>query len=192
VASRVFVSGARRNGLSGNDIVSQLEQLRPVAMLHDEGKVGIEVAILKKPGKLEPDKSKVVERHSRIGAATLLGVRTAMDPAIRGVTPYHHALGRHGLPEPRRDRRHDARARPGHRRGAGADGRGDPALGAPRRARGHVRRADVAPSLQGGVDARGGPRGARAERRHALGPELDALFLADFGECVRLHAMVQD
>ncbi|MEY4171211.1 MAG: hypothetical protein RLZ94_2284, partial [Actinomycetota bacterium] len=57
-------------------------------MLHDVGKVGIDDAILKAPGRLTADQRTIMEQHTRIGAATLLGVRTAMDPAIRDVTLY--------------------------------------------------------------------------------------------------------
>jgi putative two-component system response regulator len=38
-------------------------------MLHDVGKVGIDDAILKAPGKLTPEQRKIMEQHTRIGAA---------------------------------------------------------------------------------------------------------------------------
>jgi HD-GYP domain-containing protein (c-di-GMP phosphodiesterase class II) len=91
VAVRLFVAWAQKRGMSEESIFKQLDHLRPAAMLHDVGKVGIEDAILKKPGKLEPEERARMERHSRIGAETLLGVKTAMDETIREVTLYHHA-----------------------------------------------------------------------------------------------------
>ena len=193
VASRLFVSWARRNGLSENDIVSQLDQLRPAAMLHDVGKVGIEDAILKKPGKLEPEERKVMERHSRIGAATLLGVRTAMDPAIRDVTLYHHA-------------RWDGTGYPNHAeivdtmRELGLDTAAVPepkGAAIPLSAR-LVALADVFDALMSrrAYKEAWTPAEVRAELERSAGthfdPELVALFLADFDEYVRLHAMIQD
>jgi HD-GYP domain-containing protein (c-di-GMP phosphodiesterase class II) len=193
VASRLFVAWARRNGLSENDIVSQLDQLRPAAMLHDVGKVGIEDAILKKPGKLEPEERKVMERHSRIGAATLLGVRTAMDPAIRDVTLYHHA-------------RWDGTGYPNHAeivdtmRELGLDTAAVPepkGAAIPLSAR-LVALADVFDALMSrrAYKEAWTPAEVRAELERSAGthfdPELVALFLADFDEYVRLHSLIQD
>ena len=67
----------------------QLDQLRPAAILHDVGKVGIADAILKKPGKLEDDERRTMQQHTNIGALTLIGTKTALDDAIRDVTLYH-------------------------------------------------------------------------------------------------------
>lgn len=193
VASRLFVAWARRNGLPEDEIVRRLDQLRPAAMLHDVGKVGIEDAILKKPGKLEPEERKVMERHSRIGAATLLGVRTAMDPAIRDVTLYHHA-------------RWDGTGYPSHAeivdtlRELGLDTSAVPepkGAAIPLAAR-LVALADVFDALMSrrAYKEAWKPSDVRAEIERSAGthfdPELVGLFLADFDEYARLHAMIQD
>lgn len=60
-------------------------------MLHDVGKVGIDDAILKKMGKLDPDERRMMETHAHIGAGSLQGQKISLDDAIRDVTLYHHA-----------------------------------------------------------------------------------------------------
>ena len=193
VASRLFVAWARRRGLGEREIVAMLDQLRPAAMLHDVGKVGIEDAILKKPGRLEPEERKVMERHSRIGAATLLGVRTAMDPAIRDVTLYHHA-------------RWDGAGYPTHAeivdtvRELGLDASNVPepkGASIPLSAR-LVAIADVFDALMSrrAYKEAWDPSAVRAEFERSSGthfdPELVELFLADFDDYVRLHGMISD
>ena len=193
VASRLFVAWARRRGLDEREIVRQLDQLRPAAMLHDVGKVGIEDAILKKPGRLDPDERKVMERHSRIGAATLLGVRTAMDPAIRDVTLYHHA-------------RWDGTGYPTHAeitdtlRELGLDASNVPepsGASIPLSAR-LVAVADVFDALMSrrAYKEAWEPAEVRAEFEKSSGthfdPELVELFLGEFDDYVRLHGLIRD
>ncbi len=193
VASRLFVAWARRRGLGEREIVSALDQLRPAAMLHDVGKVGIEDAILRKPGRLDPEERKVMERHSRIGAATLLGVRTAMDPAIRDVTLYHHA-------------RWDGTGYPTHAeivdtvRELGLDAANVPeprGASIPLSAR-LVAIADVFDALMSRRAYKDAwePSEVRAELERGSGthfdPELVELFLADFDDYVRMHGMIRD
>jgi len=62
-------------------------QLVLSAHLHDIGKAGIPEHIIKKPGSLTPDESRLVRRHPEIGAATLSGMRYET-PAI--VALRHH------------------------------------------------------------------------------------------------------
>jgi HD-GYP domain-containing protein (c-di-GMP phosphodiesterase class II) len=91
VASHLFVAWARQRGMPENEVLEQLDKLRPAAMLHDVGKVGISDAILKKPGKLDDAEYAQMKLHTTIGAETLLGVHTSLDDAVREVTLYHHA-----------------------------------------------------------------------------------------------------
>lgn len=193
VSSRLFVAWAKRHGLREQEIVAQLDQLRPAAMLHDVGKVGIEDAILKKPGRLEPDERKLMERHSRIGAATLLGVRTSMDPAIRDVTLYHHA-------------RWDGTGYPTHAEivdtlrelGLDASNAPEPKGAAIPLAARLVAIADVFDALMSrrAYKEAWDPSEVRAELERSSGthfdPELLQLFLAEFDDYVRLHAMIRD
>lgn len=92
VATRLFVAWASQRGWSEERILKELDALRPAAMLHDVGKVGISDVILKKPGALTPEERTVMQSHTVIGAKSALkGQRTALDAAIRDVTLYHHA-----------------------------------------------------------------------------------------------------
>ncbi|MDO8691820.1 MAG: HD-GYP domain-containing protein [Dehalococcoidia bacterium] len=50
---------------------TQAETIEVSARLHDLGKIGINDAILKKPGPLSPEERKDMERHSEIGASIL-------------------------------------------------------------------------------------------------------------------------
>jgi len=52
-----------------------IERLALASSLHDIGKVGIPDSILLKPGKLNDDERAVMERHTIIGADTLISIR---------------------------------------------------------------------------------------------------------------------
>ena len=52
-----------------------IERLVLASSLHDIGKVGIPDSILLKPGKLNEDERAVIERHTIIGADTLIAIR---------------------------------------------------------------------------------------------------------------------
>lgn len=193
VAVRLFVAWATRRGLSEDAIYKQVDRLRPAAMLHDLGKVGIEDAILKKPGKLDPDERSRMEQHTRIGAETLLGARTSMDEVIRHVTLYHHARW-DGTGYPKRA---DIAAT---YRSLGLDesevlepiGESIPL---PARL---VAIADVFDALMSrrAYKEAWTPDQVRAEFQRGRGthfdPELVDLFLADFEEHCRIHATIRD
>jgi len=67
---------------------SQIEIIRIAATLHDIGKIGIDICILNKPGKLTDDERKIVYRHPTIGANILesLDFLKAVVPLIL----FHH------------------------------------------------------------------------------------------------------
>ncbi len=54
------------------------EHLQLASTMHDIGKVGINDAILLKPGKFTPEERRIMERHADIGADTLAEVRRDM------------------------------------------------------------------------------------------------------------------
>lgn len=91
VSVRLYNHWAQRRGLPQNEQERQVELLRTAAMLHDIGNVGIPDTVLKKPGKLTPEERALMETHTLIGAATLIGAKTALDDAIYNVTLFHHA-----------------------------------------------------------------------------------------------------
>jgi response regulator RpfG family c-di-GMP phosphodiesterase len=55
-----------------------MEHLQLASTMHDIGKVGINDAILLKPGKFTPEERRIMERHPIIGADTLAEVRRDM------------------------------------------------------------------------------------------------------------------
>ena len=91
VASHLYIAWARQRNMPEAETLDHLDKLRPAAMLHDVGKVGISDAILQKPDKLTEAEYDKMKRHTTIGAETLLGVHTSLDDAVREVTLYHHA-----------------------------------------------------------------------------------------------------
>jgi response regulator RpfG family c-di-GMP phosphodiesterase len=193
VAVRLFLAWATRKGLSEDAIFRQVDHLRPAAMLHDIGKVGIADAILKKPGKLEADERTEMERHARIGAETLLGIKTAMDERIREVTLYHHARW-DGTGYPRRAEIIETL------KFLGVDASDVPeprAEGIPLSAR-IVAIADVFDALMSrrAYKEAWSPDEVRAEFLRSRGthfdPELVDLFLAEFDEHCRIHASIKD
>ena len=72
-----------------------IRELRLAAALHDIGKVGVADSALLKPGRLNEEERKEIERHPQIAADTLLGVYQKMgdDTLIASsvqVALYHH------------------------------------------------------------------------------------------------------
>jgi HD-GYP domain-containing protein (c-di-GMP phosphodiesterase class II) len=72
-----------------------VRNLASIAPLHDIGKVGIDDAILKKPGRLSPDEFELMKRHSELGAEILraakerLSFHSHLELAI-DLTRHHH------------------------------------------------------------------------------------------------------
>ena len=72
-------------GLSRGD----LNRLVRAALLHDIGKSRIPVEILNKPGPLDPEELRLMQRHPEIGAALLLA-QGEFEPAVIDVVRHHH------------------------------------------------------------------------------------------------------
>jgi HD-GYP domain-containing protein (c-di-GMP phosphodiesterase class II) len=76
---------------------SELRDLETGAILHDIGKVGVADAILNKPGKLDPEERKQVERHSEYGWAILRTIPTFERTSLL-VLHHHERIDGHGYP----------------------------------------------------------------------------------------------
>ncbi len=63
------------------------EYLRLGALLHDIGKIGVDLAVLKKPAGLDPDETKHVRLHPGMGASILERV---LPPAVVECAASHH------------------------------------------------------------------------------------------------------
>ena len=193
VATRLYVAWAKRRGLSQELIYKQLDHLRLAAMLHDVGKVGIDDAILKKNGRLDPDERRKMETHAHIGAASLQGQKISLDDAIRDVTLYHHA-------------RWDGTGYPSHEQivktleQLGEDTSNVPqpkGEGIPINAR-LVAIADVFDALMSrrAYKEAWAPEQVREEIARCAGthfdPELVELFISDFDEYNKIHSALQE
>ncbi len=75
----------------------ELEQLEVAAVLHDIGKIGVDDAVLRKPGKLEPDELAQMRRHPEIGADILSKVEALKD-IIPAVLHHQEAYNGSGYP----------------------------------------------------------------------------------------------
>lgn len=67
---------------------AEIDNIKPAAVLHDLGKVGIDKSILGKKGPLTAEERKVIETHPSIAAEILRGIHV-----FRGMIPailYHH------------------------------------------------------------------------------------------------------
>lgn len=75
---------ARAAGLTGD----ALEEVRYGALLHDIGKKLIPVAILHKPGRLDPAELMTMRTHSQLGAD--LAERAGFRSGVVSIIKYHH------------------------------------------------------------------------------------------------------
>jgi len=82
--ARYAVAIAKRLNISPQGI----ETIEMAALLHDIGKIGIHEDILNKPGKLDEEDWKDMEKHPEIGLKILNGVNFPWD--IRSVIYHHH------------------------------------------------------------------------------------------------------
>ncbi len=82
--NRYAVILARYHGLSEQEI----RDIHVASLLHDVGKIGVDDAVLKKPGKLTPEEFEVMKQHTVIGANIMAPIRqmTALLPGLRS----HH------------------------------------------------------------------------------------------------------
>ncbi|MGH9785504.1 MAG: HD-GYP domain-containing protein, partial [Terriglobia bacterium] len=91
--SRYAVLIARNLGLPDDEV----DKIRISALLHDIGKIGIEDAVLKKPGKLTPDEFAMMKQHTLKGAAIARRV-AQLSEMVPGIELHHEWLDGRGYP----------------------------------------------------------------------------------------------
>lgn len=64
------------------------ERIYYIGLLHDIGKVGIPVAILTKPGRLDDEEYEIIKKHTRLGASIMKDF-SSIEGAVDGIR-YHH------------------------------------------------------------------------------------------------------
>ena len=82
-------------GFSGGDV----SRLGMAATLHDIGKARIPLAILDKPGRLDPEEEEIIKRHPAIGYELLKGVHGISPEILDGVRHHHEYLDGSGYPD---------------------------------------------------------------------------------------------
>jgi HD-GYP domain-containing protein (c-di-GMP phosphodiesterase class II) len=92
--NRYAVILARYHGLSESDITD----IHVASLLHDVGKIGVDDAILKKPGKLTPEEFEVMKQHTVIGASIMAPIRQ-MKRLLPGLRSHHERWTGEGYPE---------------------------------------------------------------------------------------------
>lgn len=76
----------------------QMEQLRQGALLHDIGKIGVPDAVLRKPGRLDPEEWDEMKKHPLIGKAFLEDIHF-LRPAVSVVYCHHERWDGSGYPQ---------------------------------------------------------------------------------------------
>ena len=78
--------------------VNELENLHRAALLHDIGKLGVPVAVLDKPGKLNDEELRMIKSHSTLGARILEPIKAYAD-IIPMVLQHHERFDGKGYPD---------------------------------------------------------------------------------------------
>ena len=76
----------------------ELDNLHRGALLHDIGKIGVPVAVLDKPGKLDDEEYRIIKRHPQIGARILEPI-AAYEEIIPIVLQHHERYDGKGYPD---------------------------------------------------------------------------------------------
>jgi HD-GYP domain-containing protein (c-di-GMP phosphodiesterase class II) len=89
-ATEIYRRWAHRHRIDGKETDRLADIFRMAAMLHDVGKVGIDDAILKKPGRLDPKEYDLMKTHTIIGASLFQDAQSEFDAMAAEVTATHH------------------------------------------------------------------------------------------------------
>ncbi len=92
--NRYSVILARYHGLSETDI----RDIHVASLLHDVGKIGVDDAILKKPGRLTAEEFEVMKLHTVIGA-NIMGPIRQMKRLLPGLRSHHERWTGEGYPD---------------------------------------------------------------------------------------------
>ena len=90
VSLEIFEGWLERHPMPGPEATLARHRLQSAAVLHDVGKVAIEDAVLKKPGKLDDAEYANMKHHCVIAAGLVLTGDDAHDRAAREVALHHH------------------------------------------------------------------------------------------------------
>ncbi len=89
-ATELYLRWAARYEEDSRKTTRTADVFRMAAMLHDVGKVGINDAILKKPGRLDPAEYEIMKTHTVIGASLFQDAQSEFDAMAAQVAMTHH------------------------------------------------------------------------------------------------------
>lgn len=89
---------ARRLGIEIGLTEQEIEDIYLAGLLHDVGKIGVDDAILRKPGKLTDDEFDEIKKHPAIGYQILGGIKR-LQHILPGVRSHHEAFDGSGYPD---------------------------------------------------------------------------------------------
>jgi HD-GYP domain-containing protein (c-di-GMP phosphodiesterase class II) len=92
--NRYSVILAKELGVKG----AQLREIHVSSLMHDVGKIGINDAILQKPGKLTDEEFEIMKTHTVLGANILAPIRQ-MKRIIPGLRWHHERMNGQGYPD---------------------------------------------------------------------------------------------
>ena len=92
--ARIAVRLAEELGMSAN----QRGDLYLTGLLHDVGKIGVDDAVLKKPGPLTPEEYRQIQAHVEIGVHILMDLKK-LNHLLPGVRHHHESLDGNGYPD---------------------------------------------------------------------------------------------
>jgi len=90
LAVMLYGNWAKQRGIGPAEIKRGQDHLRLAAMLHDVGKVGVPDMILNKPGRLDPEERREMEKHVLIGLKLFQPLSSGLDSMIHDVILGHH------------------------------------------------------------------------------------------------------
>ena len=90
ISAEIYQQWARNKNIDPSEIKRFSDLLRPAAMLHDVGKIGVPDEILKKPGKLSNDEFELIKLHTIYGANLFESTTSELDQMCREVALNHH------------------------------------------------------------------------------------------------------
>lgn len=90
ISAEIYLQWARNRNIDPFEANQFCDLLRPAAMLHDVGKIGIPDEILKKPGKLNKDEFELIKLHTIYGANLFESTTSDLDNMCREIALNHH------------------------------------------------------------------------------------------------------
>ncbi len=90
ISAEIYTQWAKNKKIDSFEANQFCDLLRPAAMLHDVGKIGIPDEILKKPGKLSNDEFELIKLHTIYGANLFDSTTSDLDKMCYEITLNHH------------------------------------------------------------------------------------------------------